>query len=167
MQNLIDQHHSIDSADSNPAETQEWLESLEAVVLRSGEARGLYLLKQLEAQAQQLGIVANVSPYSAYRNSIPLEKQTPHPGDVALEERITAMVRWNALAMVVRANKAYGELGGHIASYASAAEIFEIGFNHFFRGADSANGSDLVYFQPHSAPGVYARTFFAAVMQRG
>jgi len=148
-----------ESVDEDPDETRDWLESLEAVVARGGEARGLYLLNQLEAQAQQLGIVANVSPYSAYRNTIPLEKQVPHPGDVALEERITAMVRWNALAMVVRANKAYGDLGGHIASYASAAEIFEIGFNHFFRGLDAPHGSDLVYFQPHSAPGVYARAY--------
>jgi pyruvate dehydrogenase E1 component len=145
--------------DPDPTETQEWLDSLEAVVRRSGEARGRYLLKSLETRAQQLGMGTHVLPYSAYRNSISLEKQLPHPGDVALEERITSMVRWNALAMVVRANKAYGELGGHIASYASAAEIFEVGFNHFFRGADSSTGADLVYFQPHSAPGVYARSF--------
>jgi pyruvate dehydrogenase E1 component len=150
---------SSGAVDEDPGETREWLESLEAVVARQGEARGLYLLKQLEAEAQQLGIVANVSPFSAYRNTIPLEKQAPHPGDVGLEERITAMVRWNALAMVVRANKAYGDLGGHIASYASAAEIFEMGFNHFFRGANAPHGSDLVYFQPHSAPGVYARAY--------
>jgi pyruvate dehydrogenase E1 component len=147
------------SEDSDPAETQEWLEALESVVQHCGEARGRFLLQRLEAQAQQMGIAAAGSAYSAYRNSISLEKQTPHPGDVAMEERITAMVRWNALAMVVRANRAYGELGGHIASYASAAEIFEIGFNHFFRGMDAVGGSDLVFFQPHSAPGVYARAF--------
>jgi pyruvate dehydrogenase E1 component len=147
------------SGDSNPDETQEWLESLEAVVARSGSARALYLIKHLEQQAQQLGILSATTSYSAYRNSIPLEHQVPHPGDVGTEERITAMMRWNALAMVVRANKAYGDLGGHIASYASAAEIFEVGFNHFFRGEDSPHGADLVYFQPHSAPGVYARAF--------
>ena len=145
--------------DDNPEETREWLESLEAVVRHGGHTRGAYLLKQLEMQARQLGIVANAPPYSAYRNSIPLELQAMHPGDVPMEERITAMVRWNALAMVVRANKAYGDLGGHIASYASAAEIFEVGFNHFFRGDEWPNGADLVYFQPHSAPGVYARAF--------
>jgi pyruvate dehydrogenase E1 component len=99
-----------------------------------------------------------------YRNTIPLERQAPFPGDVSLEERITAIVRWNALAMVVRANKASSELGGHIASYASAADLFEVGFNHFFRGRDAAaaggaDGGDLVFFQPHSAPGVYARAF--------
>ena len=145
--------------DDDPIETREWIESLEAVVFHRGQARGAYLLKQLEAHARQLGLVGNATPYTAYRNSIPLEQQAMHPGDVSMEERITAMVRWNALAMVVRANKAYGDLGGHIASYASAAEIFEMGFNHFFRGEAAANGADLVYFQPHSAPGVYARAF--------
>jgi pyruvate dehydrogenase E1 component len=145
--------------DDDPIETREWIESLEAVVFHQGQARAAYLLKQLQAHARQLGLVGNAPPYSAYRNSIPLERQSMHPGDVSMEERITAMVRWNALAMVVRANKAYGDLGGHIASYASAAEIFEMGFNHFFRGEAAANGADLVYFQPHSAPGVYARAF--------
>lgn len=145
--------------DHDPIETQEWLDALRAVVAHAGKERGLYLLKQLEAQAQQLGIVAHVPPYSAYQNTIPLEQQAPHPGDVAMEERLTAIIRWNALAMVARANKAYGELGGHIASYASAAEIFETGFNHFFRGSDQQPGGDLVFFQPHSAPGVYARAF--------
>jgi pyruvate dehydrogenase E1 component len=145
--------------DDDPEETREWLESLEAVVLHGGHARGAYLLKQLETHGRRLGIAPNGPPYSAYQNSIALEHQAMHPGDVAMEERITAMVRWNALAMVVRANQAYGDLGGHIASYASAAEIFEIGFNHFFRGGESPNGADLIYFQPHSAPGVYARAF--------
>src|ERR1700678_3054761 len=157
--NRMSDSRAENELDPDPTETQEWLDSLEAVVRRSGEARGRYLLKSLETRAQQLGMGTHVLPYSAYRNSISLEKQLPHPGDVALEERITSMVRWNALAMVVRGNKAYGELGGHIASYASAAEIFEVGFNHFFRGADSSKGADLVYFQPHSAPGVYARSF--------
>src|SRR5882757_773672 len=145
--------------DIDPAETREWLEALGSVIQHCGEARGRFLLERLESHARQMGIAAVGLPYSAYRNSIPLDRQTPHPGDVAMEERITAMVRWNALAMVVRANMAYGELGGHIASFASAAEIFEIGFNHFFRGMDAADGADLVFFQPHSAPGVYARAF--------
>ena len=150
---------STPAEDDDPEETRDWLQSLEAVVLHGGRARAAYLLKQLETQARQLGIVPNGLPYSAYRNSIPLELQRAHPGDVSMEERITAMVRWNALATVIRANKAYGELGGHIASYASAAEIFEVGFNHFFHGEAWPHGADLVYFQPHSAPGVYARAF--------
>ena len=124
-----------------------------------GPHRAAYVLKQLEARAQQLGLAAHAPPYSAYQNTISLAHQAAHPGDVALEERITAIIRWNALAMVVRANQAYGELGGHIASYASAAEIFEIGFNHFFRAGSTDRDGDLVFFQPHSAPGVYARAF--------
>ena len=148
----------LNEVDADPAETREWLEALEAVVHVAGEERAQVLLRLLEEQAQQLGIVANVPPYSAYRNTIPADQEGPYPGDIAIEERITSIVRWNALAMVVRANTAYGELGGHIGSYASAAEIFEVGFNHFFR-ADQGNGGDLVYFQPHSAPGVYARAF--------
>ena len=146
------------AGDSDPEETREWLTALEDVVRVAGHDRALALLRLLEEQAQQRGIVANVPPYSAYRNTIPVEQQAPYPGDLALEERITSIIRWNALAMVVRANVAYGELGGHIGSYASAAEIFEVGFNHFFR-ADEGRGGDLVFFQPHSAPGVYARAF--------
>src|SRR5205814_9685017 len=149
--------------DSDPAETQEWLDALQAVVREAGAERGLFLLERLEEQAQGLGIVPHVQPYSAYRNTIPVEQQGPYPGDPAVEERLTAIMRWNALAMVVRANLAYRELGGHIASYASAAEIFEVGFNHFFRGDASSDAAprnaDLVFFQPHSAPGVYSRAF--------
>jgi pyruvate dehydrogenase E1 component len=145
--------------DADPQETREWLDALEAVVRDAGHERGLFLLKQLEAQAQEMGIIAHVPPYSAYRNTIPLDQQGAYPGDLAMEERLTSIIRWNALAMVVRANEIHGELGGHIASYASAAEIFEVGFNHFFRGEGAPNGADLVFFQPHSAPGAYARAF--------
>jgi pyruvate dehydrogenase E1 component len=147
------------SQDIDRDETQEWLESLEAVVRDGGSERGQFLLKQLEQHARALGITSHVHPYSAYRNTIPIERQGPYPGDLAVEERITSIIRWNALAMVVRANQAYGDLGGHIASYASAAEIFEVGFNHFFRARDEQHGGDLVFYQPHSAPGVYARAF--------
>jgi len=145
-------------SDSDPGETREWLDALDASVRAGGRERGLFLLRKLEEQAQHLGIIAHV-PYSAYRNTIPLEEQGAYPGDLELEERITSIMRWNALAMVVRANQAYGDLGGHIASYASAAEIFEVGFNHFFHGGNDTRGADLVFFQPHSAPGVYARAF--------
>jgi pyruvate dehydrogenase E1 component len=140
-------------------ETREWFEAFSAVVEWSGADRGRRLLSDLGSHARAIGIGAEKGPYSAYRNTIDVGQQAAHPGDVAIEERITALMRWNALAMVVRANRAHGELGGHIASYASAAEIFEIGFNHFFRGPDAPGGGDLVYFQPHSAPGVYARAF--------
>ncbi|HEY3582761.1 MAG TPA: pyruvate dehydrogenase (acetyl-transferring), homodimeric type, partial [Casimicrobiaceae bacterium] len=150
---------ALPDSDADPDETREWLDALAATVHESGKERGAFLLKKLEEQAQHLGILAHVPPYSAYQNTIPLEEQGAYPGDLAREQRITSIVRWNALAMVVRANRAYGELGGHIASYASAAEIFEVGFNHFFRGANAEHGGDLVFFQPHSAPGVYARAF--------
>ena len=148
-----------DAADGDPEETRDWIESLDAVIRVDEPARALFLLRQLDEHAKELGLVAAAAPFSAYRNTIPLERQGIYPGDLAIEERLTAIMRWNALAMVVRANQAYGELGGHIASYASAAEIFEVGFNHFFRAASDADGGDLVYFQPHSAPGVYARAF--------
>ncbi|MBD5606320.1 MAG: pyruvate dehydrogenase (acetyl-transferring), homodimeric type, partial [Candidatus Eremiobacteraeota bacterium] len=145
--------------DSDPEETSEWLDSLGAVARSGGAERARFLLRRLEERARELGADAPEPLFSAYRNTISLERQGPYPGDLALEERIAAIVRWNALAMVVRANQAYGDLGGHIASYASAAEIFELGFNHFFRAGDGREAGDLVFFQPHSAPGVYARAF--------
>jgi pyruvate dehydrogenase E1 component len=145
--------------DADPEETAEWLAALESVVRAAGEDRAEFLLSALDRKAKELGVGTDLTPHLPYRNSIPLERQPPFPGDIAMEERITAIIRWNALAMVMRANKAYGDLGGHIASYASAAEIFEIGFNHFFQADSGADEGDLVFFQPHSAPGVYARAF--------
>jgi pyruvate dehydrogenase E1 component len=151
--------HTANANDSDPIETQDWLQSLEIVNKIEGGRRARFLLDALDRRAKQLGVVEDSLPYSPYRNSIELEKQPPFPGDLAMEERITSIIRWNALAMVVRANRAYGELGGHVASYASAAEIFEIGFNHFFHAKTEDHGGDLVFFQPHSAPGVYARAY--------
>jgi pyruvate dehydrogenase E1 component len=145
--------------DIDPGETQEWLEALAGTVRESGKDRGAFLLKRLSEHANEIGLVDRRPSYSAYQNTIPVEEQGPYPGDLALEERLTSIIRWNALAMVVRANKAYGDLGGHVASYASAAEIFEMGFNHFFRAGNDASPGDLVFFQPHSAPGIYARAF--------
>lgn len=145
--------------DTDPVETNEWVEALQAVVSIAGGERAAFLLQQLADVARSNGAYSATQPYSAYRNTISVDQQGPYPGDLAIEERLTSIIRWNALAMVVRANKAYGELGGHVASYASAAEIFETGFNHFFRARTDSFGGDLVYFQPHSAPGVYARAF--------
>ena len=132
--------------DPDPAETREWVESLESVITHEGTRRALFLLDELEEQLRRRGVRASVQPYSAYRNTIPVDRQGSYPGDLAIEDRITAVMRWNALAMVVRANQAYGELGGHIASYASAAEIFEVGFNHFFRGGGDGAAGDLVFY---------------------
>jgi pyruvate dehydrogenase E1 component len=145
--------------DADPDETADWLEALDSLVRMAGAERAKFILSALDRKAKELGVGVDIPPFSPYQNSIPLEKQPPFPGDIAMEERITAIIRWNVLAMVVRANEAYGELGGHIASYASAAEIFETGFNHFFRADTGGGDGDLVFFQPHSAPGVYARAF--------
>lgn len=140
-------------------EKWEWLASLYSLLHHGGEEHARFILSALEEKAKELGVLPDTPPFSPYRNTIPLDAQPPFPGNIKMEERITAILRWNALVMVMRANKAYGELGGHIASYASAAEIFELGFNHFFQGPDAEGGGDLVFFQPHSAPGVYARAF--------
>ncbi|MGP0174867.1 alpha-ketoglutarate dehydrogenase [Pseudomonas sp. NCHU5208] len=151
--------HSLNpELDTDPVETQEWLESLQSAQLHDPE-RALYLLRRLEQYAKDSGLTGSSAPYSSYRNTIALERQGSYPGDLALEQRLVAISRWNALSMVVRANQAYGDLGGHIASYASAAEIFEVGFNHFFKAPTHESGGDLVFFQPHSAPGVYARAY--------
>ena len=151
---------TITHLDADPEETQEWLDAYRAVSEVGGGARASFLLGKLEEAARRDGVFAGGGlPYSSYRNTIPLAKQGAYPGDLEVEEKLTAIMRWNALAMVVRANKAYGELGGHIASSASAAEIFETGFNHFFRAPSEGFGGDLVYYQPHSAPGVYSRAF--------
>jgi pyruvate dehydrogenase E1 component len=148
-----------DAVDSDPDETEEWLSSLDAVVANAGPRRAREILEALDRRARELDVVTDAAPYSNYRNTIPLDEQPAYPGDLEIETRLTALMRWNALAMVARANKAYGELGGHIASYASVAEIFETGFNHFFRASEDGLEDDLVFFQPHSAPGVYARAF--------
>lgn len=145
--------------DSDPAETSEWVDAIDSLTKRASPERANFVLNRVLDHARLIGVTTSGLPYSAYRNTIPLAQQPAYPGDIGLEERITAIIRWNALAMVMRANRAYGELGGHIASYASAAEIFEVGFNHFFRARTDTFAGDLVYFQPHSAPGIYARAF--------
>ena len=140
-------------ADADPQETQEWLDALASLLASQGPARVAFVLEQLVAWARDRRIDWQPAYGTAYVNTIAPEAQPPYPGDLAIEERLASIMRWNALAMVVRANQAHGELGGHIASYTSAADLFEVGFNHFFRAGDA------VYYQPHSAPGVYARAF--------
>ena len=148
---------------ADEAELREWLEAFDGILHDSGSRRAEELLLRLLSHADNLGVSVDRPFNTPYCNTVSLASQPPYPGDLEVERRITAIVRWNALAMVVGANRASGDLGGHLASYASAADLFEVGFQHFFRG--DAEGScaeptaDLVFFQPHSAPGVYARAF--------
>ncbi|MES2974332.1 MAG: alpha-ketoglutarate dehydrogenase [Pseudomonadota bacterium] len=145
--------------DPDPQETAEWREAFLALVATQGPERARQMLDELArlARSQRIGWTPELS--TPYVNTIAVDEQPVFPGDLAVEERLASLMRWNALAMVVRANQAYGELGGHIASYASAADLFETGFNHFFHARNDRHRGDLVFFQPHSAPGVYARAF--------
>src|SRR3989449_3618323 len=143
----------VNPPDADPTETREWLDAFDALVQSEGRERATFLLRKLLEHARARRVPLPPVLNTPYKNSVALAEQPQFPGNLELESRISAIVRWNALAMVVRANRAHAELGGHIASYASAADLFEVGFNHFFRV------EDLVYFQPHSAPGVYARAF--------
>ena len=140
----------------DPEEVMEWIQSLDAVVQRNGKEGAKEILEAIEQRAKELRVLYDPLPYSPYRNTISEEEQGIYPGNLEIEEKIIAILRWNALVMVMRANEKYGEVGGHIASYASCAEIFEIGFNHFFKGGDN---QDLVFYQPHSSTGIYARAF--------
>jgi len=147
------------TTDLDPIETAEWREAFQAVVGAHGAQRARYLLDQMVALAHQSQIDWSPELVTPYVNTIPVQAQQPYPGDLAIEEKLASLMRWNALAMVAKANGAYGELGGHIASYASAADLFEVGYNHFFHARDDKHQGDLVFFQPHSAPGVYARAY--------
>ncbi|MDZ4080658.1 alpha-ketoglutarate dehydrogenase [Hydrocarboniphaga sp.] len=147
------------TADADPTETREWLDAIDAIVRTQGKERAQFLFDRLADHVVGRGVQSKRARVTPYRNSIAVEHEGPYPGDLKIEERLMAAIRWNALAMVVRANKASAELGGHIASYASAADLFEVGFHHFFKAAGHADGADLVYFQPHSSPGVYARAY--------
>ncbi len=140
-------------------ETQEWVESLDYVIKRRGPRRTITLLEQLRVHAQQHGIKLPFSANTPYINTIPADEQAPFPGSQEIERRIKSLVRWNALAMVVRANRLESGIGGHISTYASAATLFEVGFNHFFRARTEDFEGDIIYFQGHAAPGVYARAY--------
>ena len=147
------------STNDHALETREWLESLEEVLQRSGPARVQDLLDELDSYAQGKGVELHFSANTPYVNTIPHFDQPAYPGDLKLERRLRALVRWNAMAMVVRANREVDGIGGHIATYASAATLYEVGFNHFFRGPNGKHSGDLVYFQGHASPGMYARAF--------
>jgi len=145
--------------DTDPVETQEWMESLDAVIDAQGKTRARYLLSRLleRARANQVSFPATVS--TPYVNTIPREQEPWFPGDDYLERRIRACIRWNAAVMVIRANSRAEGIGGHLSTFASSASLYEIGFNHFFRGKDDGQAGDHIYFQGHAAPGVYARAF--------
>jgi pyruvate dehydrogenase E1 component len=148
-----------DRPDVDPDETREWLEALDSVLQQEGPERAHFLIEKLIDKARRSGAHLPYKLTTAYLNTIPVQDEELSPGEPGLEHRIRSVIRWNALAMVVQTNTRHGELGGHIASFASAATLYDVGFNHFFRGAGDATGGDLVYFQGHSAPGIYARAF--------
>ena len=156
---MIFDGHVHQLPDIDPTETAEWLDSLDAVVDARGKTRARYLLTRLmeRAAASQVSFPATVS--TPYVNTIPREQEPWFPGDEHIERRIRAFIRWNAAMMVVKANKAADGIGGHLSTFASSAALYEIGFNHFFRGKDDGTPGDHVYFQGHAAPGVYARAF--------
>jgi pyruvate dehydrogenase E1 component len=145
--------------DLDPEETREWMEALQSVIEREGPDRANFLLERLVNEARRAGAYIPYNANTAYLNTIPPDREERSAGDAVLEEKIRALVRWNAMATVIRANKESSELGGHIASFASAATLYDIGFNHFFRAANEKFLGDLVYIQGHSAPGVYARAY--------
>jgi pyruvate dehydrogenase E1 component len=140
-------------------ERQEWIESLDYVLYSEGRERAAEILRDLRSYALQQGVPVPLGLNTPYLNTIPKSEQPPFPGNREIERRIKSLVRWNAIAMVVRANRADPAIGGHLSTYASAATLYEVGFNHFFRGKDYPSGGDLIYFQGHASPGIYARAF--------
>ena len=140
-------------------ETREWLESLEYILQSGGPERVRQLLHDLDTYAHEAGVELPFTANTPYINTIPKHKQPNYPGGRETERRIKSLVRWNAMAMVVRANKELAGIGGHISTYASAATLYEVAFNHFFKGKDNNQEGDIIYFQGHAAPGIYARAF--------
>ena len=145
--------------DVDPAETAEWLDALEYALQKNGPERISYLLSVLDEAAYRKGVELPFTANTPYVNTIPAVNQPLYPGNREVERRIKSIIRWNAMAMVVRANRNEPGIGGHLSTYASAATLFEVGFNHFFRGKEHPEGGDQIYFQGHAAPGVYARAF--------
>jgi pyruvate dehydrogenase E1 component len=146
-------------ADIDPAETQDWLDSLDAVLKKDGIDRTQYILKKLINETHKDGSTQSLTRITPYINTIPVSSEVKSPGDQNIERRIRSLIRWNSAAMVVKANKKNPELGGHIGTFASAATLYDVGMNHFWRAKNNKFGGDLIYFQGHSAPGMYARAF--------
>ena len=145
--------------DIDPNETREWLDALDSVIEHEGADRAHYLIEKLVDKTRRAGAYLPFSANTAYVNTIPVHQQARIPGDMGLENRIKSYIRWNAMAMVVKANLKPGSVGGHIASFASSATLYEVGFNDFFRGHDAEKGADMIFFQGHISPGIYARAF--------
>jgi pyruvate dehydrogenase E1 component len=155
----MNQLQDILEQDLDPTETQEWTDALRAVIAAEGPERAHFLLQRMVDHTRQAGAHLPFSPTTEYVNTIPVHLEAKSPGDAAMEWRIRSIIRWNALAMVVRANRKPGELGGHIASFASSATLYDVGFNHFWRAPSAGHPGDLLYIQGHSSPGIYARAF--------
>ena len=154
--------------DLDPAETREWVEALDSVLAFEGADRAFFLLDEVVGEARRKGAPVPYSATTPYLNTIPPEKEDrPGPRELALDHRIRSLIRWNALAMVLRANAESSELGGHIASFQSAATLYEVGFQHFFRAPDGQHGGDLLFIQGHSSPGIYARSFVEGRLTEG
>jgi pyruvate dehydrogenase E1 component len=145
--------------DNDPIETQEWLDSLDAVVAGEGQVRGRFLLAKLLERAHQTGLGVPATVTTPYVNTIPAEEEPPYPGDEHIERRIRRFIRWNAAVMVIKANHLEKGIGGHLSTFASSATLYEVGFNHFWRGKEDGNPGDHIYIQGHAAPGIYARAF--------
>ncbi len=158
MASVPEQNHSLANDDTDPQETLEWLGALAGVIENEGAERAHFLIEQLIAEARAEGIDIPYSATTEYVNTIPVEHQPAYPGDATLEIRIRNFTRWNAMAMIVRANK-HTNVGGHIASFASSAALYEVGFNWFWRAPNEKHGGDLIFFQGHSIPGIYSRAF--------
>ena len=145
--------------DVDSTETREWLDALEYILETEGVERANFLLERLSARMTKTGARLPYTITTPYRNTIPSNREAFMPGDLFMERRIRSLIRWNALAMVVRANRRPGDLGGHISTFASSATLYDVGFNYFFRGPDEDHAGDLIYFQGHASPGIYARSF--------
>ncbi|MCS5582939.1 MAG: pyruvate dehydrogenase (acetyl-transferring), homodimeric type, partial [Pseudomonadales bacterium] len=145
--------------DIDPVESEEWIEAINSVIETEGVERAQYLLQRLSTKVTETGAQLPYAINTPYRNTIPISKEARMPGDLFMERSIRSLIRWNAMAMVMRANLKDGTLGGHISSFQSSATLYDVGFNYFFRGTTEEQLGDLIYIQGHSAPGIYARSF--------
>ena len=147
------------TGDLDPGETSEWVDALSAVQQHRGSERAGYLINRLVDEGRREGVYVPRSLNTAYCNTIPPEREEKSSGDRAIEHRLRSIIRWNAMAIILRANKDSSELGGHIASFQSAATLYDIGFGHFWHAPTDSHGGDLLFIQGHSSPGIYARAF--------